>query len=154
MARIDQAEIDRIKRETDIVQLIQSYGTKLKDRNGEELIGLCPIHDDKNPSLCVNRKKNEWICHGACKAAGDVIKWVIRYIQAMLGHAELSTTQIYTQVSIRKLQQIHGLTHPADNPQPDEETEGNESKPDPSARDQPPTAQPKPPSEPESRSDA
>jgi DNA primase len=77
MARIDQAEIDRIKRETDIVQLIQSYGTKLKDRNGEELIGLCPIHDDKNPSLCVNRKKNEWICHGACKAAGDVIKWVM-----------------------------------------------------------------------------
>ena len=61
MARIDQAEIDRIKRETDIVQLIQSYGTKLKDRDGEELIGLCPIHDDKNPSLCVNRKKNEWM---------------------------------------------------------------------------------------------
>lgn len=61
MARIDQVEIDRIKRETDIVQLIQGYGTKLKDRNGEELIGLCPVHDDKNPSLCVNRKKNEWI---------------------------------------------------------------------------------------------
>ena len=77
MARIDQAEIDRIKRETDIVQLIQSYGTKLKDRNGEELIGLCPIHDDKNPSLCVNRQKNEWICHGACKAKGDVISWVM-----------------------------------------------------------------------------
>jgi len=37
----------------------------------------------------------------------------IRYIQAMLGHAELSTTQIYTQVSIRKLQQVHRATHPA-----------------------------------------
>ncbi len=36
----------------------------------------------------------------------------IRYIQAMLGHAELSTTQIYTQVSIRKLKQIHTATHP------------------------------------------
>jgi hypothetical protein len=35
----------------------------------------------------------------------------IRYIQAMLGHAELSTTQIYTQVSIRKLKQIHTATH-------------------------------------------
>jgi hypothetical protein len=30
----------------------------------------------------------------------------------MLGHAELSTTQIYTQVSIRKLKQVHTLTHP------------------------------------------
>jgi integrase/recombinase XerD len=37
----------------------------------------------------------------------------IRFIQQMLGHAELSTTQIYTQVSIRKLKEIHTLTHPA-----------------------------------------
>ena len=37
----------------------------------------------------------------------------IRFIQQMLGHADLSTTQIYTQVSIRKLQAIHAMTHPA-----------------------------------------
>jgi len=37
----------------------------------------------------------------------------IRFIQQMLGHAELSTTQIYTQVSIRKLKEIHTATHPA-----------------------------------------
>jgi integrase/recombinase XerD len=36
----------------------------------------------------------------------------IRCIQEMLGHVELSTTQIYTQVSIRKLQAVHALTHP------------------------------------------
>lgn len=36
----------------------------------------------------------------------------IRYIQAMLGHAELSTTQIYTQVSIRALQAVHAATFP------------------------------------------
>ena len=36
----------------------------------------------------------------------------IRYIQEMLGHAELSTTQIYTQVSIRRLKHVHTLTHP------------------------------------------
>jgi integrase/recombinase XerD len=37
----------------------------------------------------------------------------IRFIQQMLGHADLSTTQIYTQVSIRQLKQIHTATHPA-----------------------------------------
>ena len=37
----------------------------------------------------------------------------IRFIQAMLGHAKLETTQIYTQVSIRKLKEIHEATHPA-----------------------------------------
>ena len=36
----------------------------------------------------------------------------IRFIQEMLGHAELSTTQIYTRVSIRKLKEIHEKTHP------------------------------------------
>ena len=37
----------------------------------------------------------------------------IRFIQAMLGHEDLSTTKIYTQVSIEKLRQIHAATHPA-----------------------------------------
>ena len=36
----------------------------------------------------------------------------LRYIQQMLGHAEISTTEIYTHVAIRKLQQIHAATHP------------------------------------------
>jgi integrase/recombinase XerD len=37
----------------------------------------------------------------------------IRYIQQMLGHEDIKTTQIYTQVAIRALQQIHAATHPA-----------------------------------------
>jgi integrase/recombinase XerD len=36
----------------------------------------------------------------------------IRYIQAMLGHADLSSTQIYTQVAIHQLQRVHDRTHP------------------------------------------
>lgn len=37
----------------------------------------------------------------------------VRYIQEMLGHAHLDTTQIYTHVSIGKLQAVHAATHPA-----------------------------------------
>lgn len=37
----------------------------------------------------------------------------IRYIQAILGHADISTTQIYTHVAIGKLKAVHELTHPA-----------------------------------------
>lgn len=38
----------------------------------------------------------------------------IRHIQAILGHSQLSTTEIYTHVSIQKLKAVHALTHPAD----------------------------------------
>ena len=37
----------------------------------------------------------------------------IRFIQQMLGHAKLETTQIYAQVSIRMLKEVHTRTHPA-----------------------------------------
>jgi integrase/recombinase XerD len=40
----------------------------------------------------------------------------IRFIQQMLGHANLSTTQIYTEVSIVQLRRVYAMTHPAEKP--------------------------------------
>jgi integrase/recombinase XerD len=37
----------------------------------------------------------------------------IRFIQSLLGHAKLDTTQIYTLVSLAKLKEVHNATHPA-----------------------------------------
>jgi integrase/recombinase XerD len=37
----------------------------------------------------------------------------VRFIQEMLGHVQLSTTEIYTKVSITKLKEVHERTHPA-----------------------------------------
>ena len=62
----------------------------------------------------------------------------VRYVQAMLGHANLETTQIYTQVSIAKLKEIHEATHPAKDKRNSESstvesTTETESKPEASA---------------------
>jgi integrase/recombinase XerD len=37
----------------------------------------------------------------------------IRYIQQMLGHTDIKTTELYTHVSIKKLKEVHERTHPA-----------------------------------------
>jgi integrase/recombinase XerD len=52
----------------------------------------------------------------------------IRFIQQMLGHADISTTQIYTQVSLRQLSAIHAATHPGASNTP------RRARPAPSAR--------------------
>ena len=41
----------------------------------------------------------------------------IRFIQQLLGHEKLETTQIYTEVSIKQLQEVHERTHPAKLPE-------------------------------------
>ncbi len=38
----------------------------------------------------------------------------IRYIQQLLGHMNLDTISIYTQVSVQQLQKVHTMTHPAE----------------------------------------
>ncbi len=47
----------------------------------------------------------------------------LRYVQEMLGHAKLSTTQIYTHVAINKLKAIHTATHPAEKTIPEDPKE-------------------------------
>ena len=47
----------------------------------------------------------------------------LRWIQAMLGHASVESTQIYTHVSVRALQAVHATTHPAEREVPDDITE-------------------------------
>ena len=37
----------------------------------------------------------------------------VRHIQVILGHSELTTTQIYTHISIQQLKDVHTATHPA-----------------------------------------
>jgi DNA primase catalytic core len=86
MARIPEEEIERLKREVSIERLAEARGVKLK-RHGADLIGLCPFHDDHNPSLVISPGKNLWNCLGACRAGGTSIDWVMRAEGISFRHA-------------------------------------------------------------------
>ena len=64
MARITNEEIERLKSQISLERLAEGRGVKLK-KHGAELMGLCPFHDDHEPSLVINPEKNLWHCLGA-----------------------------------------------------------------------------------------
>jgi len=51
----------------DILSLITGLGIELH-KAGSEYMGLCPFHDDHNPSLSVNLEKGIWHCFGCGKS--------------------------------------------------------------------------------------
>jgi DNA primase len=56
---------------------VASAGIELQ-RHGADLIGRCPLHEDRTPSLVVSPEKNLWHCLGACQTGGAVIDWVMK----------------------------------------------------------------------------
>ena len=86
MARIPDEVIERLKQEVSVQRLAEARGVKLK-RHGKELMGLCPFHDDHDPSLCIDPKKNVWSCKGACGIGGSPIDWVMKAEGVSFRHA-------------------------------------------------------------------
>ena len=67
MARIPEDEIERIKREIDLVALVQSKGVELKKHGSKDLVGLSPFSNEKTPSFIVTPGKNLWHCMSSGK---------------------------------------------------------------------------------------
>ena len=86
MARIPEHEVERLKREVSVQRLAEARGIKLH-RHGADLLGLCPFHDDRNPSLVITPAKNLWHCLGACNMGGTVIDWVMKANGISFRHA-------------------------------------------------------------------
>jgi DNA primase len=88
MARIPDDEIERLKRETDLAGLVRASGVELAPHGaGGDLIGRCPLHDDRTPSLVVTPSKGLWHCLGACGIGGSAIDWIMRTRKVGFRHA-------------------------------------------------------------------
>ena len=68
-----EEKIAELKHAADIVSIVGEY-VPLK-RVGRSYKGLCPFHDDHNPSLTVNPERQLFKCW-VCDAGGDVIRFV------------------------------------------------------------------------------
>ncbi len=86
MARIPDAEIERVKREVSLARLIEGQGIALIVQ-GKDLACRCPWHEgDDTPSCVITPKTNLWHCFG-CNAGGTVIDWVMRSHRVSFRHA-------------------------------------------------------------------
>jgi len=111
MARIPEQEVERLKKEISVERLAEGRGVKLT-RQGADLIGKCPFHDDRTPSLVITPAKNLWHCLGACNAGGDVIEWVMRAEGVSFRHAVELLKREYFPLAAGPIQSVKRSTVP------------------------------------------
>ncbi|MDE6961020.1 MAG: DNA primase, partial [Lachnospiraceae bacterium] len=76
MSFYSQDLVEEIRSRSDIVDVISGY-IKLQ-RKGSNYVGVCPFHNDRNPSMSVNQPRQIYRCF-SCGAGGDVFKFVMEY---------------------------------------------------------------------------
>ncbi|MBI1754261.1 MAG: toprim domain-containing protein [Acidobacteria bacterium] len=85
MARIPDADLERLKAEVSVERLVEASGIALV-KSGKDRLGKCPFHEDREASLAVTPEKNLFHCFG-CGAAGGPIDWVMRTEHISFRHA-------------------------------------------------------------------
>ena len=73
---MDHDYINTIRRKIDIVDII---GERIPlVARGKNFFGVCPFHDDTNPSMSVSREKQIYTCF-SCHATGNVFQFLMDY---------------------------------------------------------------------------
>ncbi len=67
---------EQIKQSIDLADYIRSFGIELKAHGKNNLKGLCPFHDDHNPSLIITPSKKLFNCP-VCNKGGSVIDFAM-----------------------------------------------------------------------------
>ena len=82
------------------------HGDRLTPRSIQRIMKTYLSAADLNPNLSPHTLRHSFATH-LLNAGAD-----LRSVQEMLGHANLSATQIYTHVDIERLREVYDQTHP------------------------------------------
>jgi len=85
MARIPETELERMKADVSVEQLVRAHGIALA-KSGKDWRGRCPFHEDGTPSLVVTPSKNLWHCFG-CGLGGGPVDWAMKANGISFRHA-------------------------------------------------------------------
>lgn len=116
MIPLDQ--IQQIKQEAELKQVVESLGVELK-RAGANYVGRCPFHNEKTGSFYVHPRNQHWKCYG-CGEGGNAIDFVmkkkgcdfteaVKYVADVIGFTitdDYHETAEQRQVRERKMQQV------------------------------------------------
>ena len=90
---MDKELCQHIKQSVDLAEYARNCGIELRRHGSKDLKGLCPFHDDKNPSLIISPAKGLFNCP-ACGTGGSVIDFAAKMHKCSISEAikELSGT--------------------------------------------------------------
>lgn len=106
--------INSVRRANDIVDVISSYIPLTK--RGKNYFGVCPFHDDTNPSMSVSRDKQIYKCF-SCGASGNVFNFVMDYenvefkeaLSILAKKAGIELKSNYVKSSTNKLDKYYSM---------------------------------------------
>jgi DNA primase len=74
-------DLERLKQRLPLLEYLQRHNwTPRRAGFRQELVGLCPLHQESHPSFYINVRKNPFYCHG-CGRGGDPIRFVELFLQ-------------------------------------------------------------------------
>ena len=88
--RYPETFIDDLKRQADIVRVIQDY-VQLK-KKGANWMACCPFHKEKTPSFSVSPAKEIFYCFG-CHKGGSVFNFVMEIERGSAHRARIFTEE-------------------------------------------------------------